>query len=250
MYTILSVDDDKLIRKLISNTLRAAQYRVIDFESPLETINYLKNNKVDLLLLDFQMPEMNGIDCFRELKKISLAKDIPVLFVTSVSEGNKVMECIKEGAKGYLLKPIDTTILLEEIKKVLFNKEPVSSFDKRVLAIDDSRLGLSTIRDAISEICSLDLQTSANKALKYLKLNTVDLILLDYEMPEMNGLQTLKEIRKLDMNNNTPIFFITSTTNPNKIKECIKAGANDYILKPIDKEMLRKRVFSKVNTFV
>ncbi len=249
MYTILSVDDDRLMRQLISNTLRA-QYRVIDFESPIEAINYLKNNRVDLLLLDFEMPEMNGIDCFREIKKIPSATDMPVLFVTSVSEGNKVLDCIKEGAKGYLLKPIDNTILLSEVKRVLFNKEPVSSFDKRVLAIDDSRLGLETIKESISEVCSLDLQTSASKALKYLKLNTVDLILLDYEMPDMNGLQTLKEIKKLEMNKNTPIFFITSMTNPKKIKECIIAGAEDYIIKPIDKEMLRKRVFTKLNAFV
>ena len=249
MYTILSVDDDKLIRELIRNTLQE-KYSVLDMESPEEAISYLKNNQVDLLLLDFEMPEMTGLECYREIKKLSIAKDMPVLFVTSVSDGNRVIECIREGSSGYILKPIDTCLLLSEIEKALKYKAPVNFFEKRVYAIDDSKLGLATIKNAIEDVCDLTLETSPHDALRFLSLNKVDLILLDYEMPHMNGLETLQALRASGMNKDTPIYFITALTDAKKIKECIRAGADDYIIKPIDKELLQKRVLERLNQFL
>ena len=119
---------------------------------------------------------------------------------------------------------------------------PVSN-RKIVLAIDDMSENLSLIRSMLEGFFDVRLAKSAKMAIKLLETLKVDLILLDIEMPLMNGFEFIKHIRANNKENKkTPVIFVTAHANTKFIKEAVKYGAKDYLVKPITAEVLYKKI--------
>ncbi len=114
--TVLVVDDDAMNLRMAAHVLKKS-YDVILADYVAEGLEKLKENKVDLVLLDIEMPEMNGIDVFRQI----LAEHVEVLVVFLTASGDKkdVMEAIKLGAVDYIKKPFLPKDLVERVSKVL-----------------------------------------------------------------------------------------------------------------------------------
>ena len=117
MLNIMVVDDSTIIRKLLSAKLEDMGYNVVaKAKSGKEAIELYKNYLPDLVTMDITMPIMNGIEALKRIK--AEFKDAKIIMITSHGEEKQVMDAITNGAKGYVLKPINEDKILEAITKV------------------------------------------------------------------------------------------------------------------------------------
>lgn len=114
---ILVVDDDMMNLKRTKYVLGRAQYEVALAESGAEALDQLKREKFDLILLDIEMPGMNGMETFRRIQEMH--RHVPVIFLTASGDQDDVVNAIKMGAVNYLKKPFAPKELLNRIEKVL-----------------------------------------------------------------------------------------------------------------------------------
>ena len=113
---------------------------------------------------------------------------------------------------------------------------------KRILVVDDMAISLSAAENALKELYEVTTMNSGERALRYLGKEETDLILLDIRMAEKDGIETLKEIRKLRNGQDIPVIMLTSAPDKHFVIESSKLGIFDYILKPFDPKDLRKRI--------
>lgn len=106
--TILVVEDDGDIRAALTTMLEALGFNHLSFASAKEALAALKGLKIDLALLDIMMPEMNGYELLKEIKKIPEYKDIPIIMVTAKDQDSEILEGYQFGADYYITKPFTT----------------------------------------------------------------------------------------------------------------------------------------------
>lgn len=119
---ILAVDDTAIVLTRISDTLRN-DYKVITVNSGVRALKYLEQEKPDLILLDIQMPQKNGIETLREIRAMKGRADIPVVMLTGVEDKDTVLESAKLGIRDYILKPFYSDNLLKRIHRVFEQEE-------------------------------------------------------------------------------------------------------------------------------
>ncbi len=121
---------------------------------------------------------------------------------------------------------------------------------KKILVIDDNVVNLNIAKESLKANYYVVAVTSGIQALKYLEKNKVDLILLDINMPYMNGYETLERIRKKPFCEEIPVIFVTAFNDKESVEHSIKVGIQygvvDYIIKPYTQEELLKRIFQKL----
>lgn len=121
---------------------------------------------------------------------------------------------------------------------------------KKILAVDDNAVNLAAIEQTLQDEYEIIPMVAGKRAIKYLGVEKVDLILLDVQMPDMDGIQTLEEIRKLDNGWTVPVIFLTATNDSDVSAAGARLGIMDYITKPFDGTDLKKRIedaFQKIS---
>jgi two-component system chemotaxis response regulator CheY len=119
MYSVLAVDDSASIRSLVDYVLGQAGFDVVLAEDGQEALNYAQENTVDLVLIDINMPTLDGIELIKELRALPKYKFVPLLVLTTESGTDKKMEGKAAGATGWIVKPFDPQQLVTTIEKVL-----------------------------------------------------------------------------------------------------------------------------------
>lgn len=122
---ILIVDDSRIMRNIVKNTLTALHYptdKFMEASDGEEAFQLLEQNSVDLMLLDWNMPNLNGIDLIKRLRSMEKYADLPVIMVTSEAAKYNVIEAVKAGVSDYLIKPVNEKGLDEKIRRVLEKK--------------------------------------------------------------------------------------------------------------------------------
>jgi len=117
--TVLVVDDSPSIREAVGFTLQNEGYQVIKADSGKNALLYFENTQVDLVITDLHMPEMNGIDLTKEIRKLPYFSRIPILVLTTESQVAKKMEAKQAGATGWIVKPFVAEKLISVVKKVI-----------------------------------------------------------------------------------------------------------------------------------
>ena len=120
----------------------------------------------------------------------------------------------------------------------IYNNNQNKDGKKTILVVDGSPIMLKVIREQLKEFYDVVIVTNGKLALKYLKENKVDMMLLDYDMPEMSGLDVLKTMKADTATRNIPAVFLTGVSDRAKIAQALALGPQGYLLKPIDKEKL------------
>ena len=118
MKTILVVDDNKLNLASARNTL-SGEYKVIPVLRGAQALTYLENGECDIILLDINMPEMDGFEVLAEIKKMERCKNIPVIFLTADNDSETETRCFKAGAVDFIAKPFVAEVMLSRIGRVL-----------------------------------------------------------------------------------------------------------------------------------
>lgn len=113
---------------------------------------------------------------------------------------------------------------------------------KRILAVDDTAIILTRITDALRNEYEVVTANSGTRALKYLQQEKPDLILLDIQMPNRDGIETLREIRAMRGLEDIPVIMLTGVEDKSTVLESARLGIRDYILKPFSSEDLRVRI--------
>lgn len=125
---VLVVDDFPTMRRIVKNLLKQIGFENIDeAEDGVQALIKLKQTKYGLLVTDWNMPNMEGIDLLRNLRKEESLKDLPVLMVTAEAEKEKVIEAIKAGVDNYIVKPFTAETLKEKLLKVADKKKSLSA---------------------------------------------------------------------------------------------------------------------------
>lgn len=131
-YKLLLVDDEVELLDILIEYLED-EYDVISTKEPQKALQILENNSIDLILLDINMPDIDGIKLCKKIKKIDRYKDIPIIFLTAINDIKKVRDAFKGGAVDYLLKPFQLEELSIRIENhIRLSKKYIESYNKQI----------------------------------------------------------------------------------------------------------------------
>ncbi|MBW4586749.1 MAG: response regulator [Aetokthonos hydrillicola CCALA 1050] len=216
----------------------------------------------DIALIDMQMPEIDGITLGKQIKANPQTATIPLVMLTSTNQRNEIQQAAEIGFAAYLVKPVKPSRLLDTIITILANQPEASSVEtlpqsSNAKPIDDptkSKLRILLAEDnlvnqkvAIKQLESLgykaDVVANGEEVLQLLERIPYDLILMDCQMPILDGFQATKEIRRWEENrfaSRSRPYIIAMTANAMKEDQqiCLEAGMDDYLSKPVLKAKL------------
>ncbi|MCP4633065.1 MAG: response regulator [candidate division Zixibacteria bacterium] len=223
---VLIVDDEITNIKVINDYLANNNFSVLKAFSVKEAIRNLeKYSTIDIILCDIIMPEENGFALLKYMRENLRFKHIPVIMCSGLTDKNIVMQSIKYGAKGYIVKPFTEEQLLQKIRDGLEKGRGT------VLVVDDDE----NIRDIVVAMVEREhyktiQATSAEDALNLLENRNVNYIISDIMMGNMDGLEMTKIIK--DKYSNIKVMLMTGYTGVYKGKSIMAQGADGFITKP------------------
>ncbi|MCL2218862.1 MAG: response regulator [Chitinispirillia bacterium] len=245
---VIYVDDVNFGLMTVKDRLKD-RYAVFLAQSVHIMFDILRHVKPDVILLDLQMPGIDGYQAIEQLKANPVYADIPVIFVTSQKDRESLLKCVTLGAAAIVAKPFAVERLMDAIEDVFDPSCTKNMFDglddddkPRILAVDDVPSMLRTINYALRDKYKVYTLPKPEMLKKYLNTVTPDLFLLDYKMPTISGIDLIPIIREFPEHKDTPIIFLTSEGTADNLTAAIAIGACDYILKPFEPNMLREKI--------
>ena len=258
---ILILDDNKTNLMILDKNLSFLNARVEKFQDPKKVFEHLKDNQdYDLIITDFFMPEINGYQLSKMIREDLKINNTPIIMLSSDYEQEHQYDDFEKYVNKKITKPIKRNVLYNSISDVLDckqspsvkkekSKKIVNSNKKLNILLAEDNSDNRTLIKLYMKKTGDDLIIAKNgqEAIDKFKENKVDLILMDIQMPEVDGYQALKKIRKLesDLENPTPIIALTAYALDNEVERSLAAGFNDHIAKPIKKELL----FNTINNY-
>ncbi len=202
MSTVLTVDDSKVVRTMVTRHLQRYGCTIVEAANGEEGVAMARTHKPDLVLLDVTMPVMDGRQALGELRKDDATKGIPVIMLTAESGRDLVVEIAKLGVSGYIVKPFQQETFDKEVSKVLGapaeGAAPAGAVDARtVLVVDDSDKVLALAKAALEESLNVLTATSGKDAIAQYAKAKPGVVVIDLVMPDMDGFATLAELQKL-----------------------------------------------------
>lgn len=237
MEKILIIDDEELNRTATEMTLKRAGYKVFTADSGEHGLELMKDRKYDLILLDIDMPEMSGLETLEIIRDTPRFANAKVVFLTASGFREDVTEAIRLGAMDFLRKPCTPAILLERVQHALARVGKDT-----VMIVDDELMNLQAVKTIFGIRYQVLTAKSGEEALELLKNHRVDLFLLDLHMPEMDGLELFDHIRDIPWAEDLPVIFLTGDTEPETEIKIFRAGAMDYLKKPVIAQVALQRV--------
>jgi len=240
MSKILVVDDDIHMVRMLTIMLEAEGYSVASANNGQDALEKIKTDRPSLVLLDYMMPGMHGLDVLKEIKKGH--GDIDVIVVTGHGSEKVAVEMMKMGASNYIQKPFSREELLRAVRHTLLSRTRYEedNTNVRILAVNDDKAVLSFIKGALRGIGEVVVTTDPLGALTRMGTEYFDIILSDVYMPQLDGIEFLKRARVLSPGTRT--IMITSSWDVDVARKAMKQGASDYIRKPFEPEELRESV--------
>lgn len=243
---VLVVDDDPEVLEVMKSYLME-ECRVSTVMGGRQAIEHVQRNHVDVILLDVEMPIMDGFRTLELLRNMSECINVPILLVTGRNDKYTVLNSLCKGVDGYLVKPVDKETVLSKIREVILHKS-IERNKKTVLAIDDDMAYLKLVRRYLQDDYNVVMINSAKLAMEYLIKNIPDIILLDYQMPLYSGSTVMNMLQRHPDTQNIPVIILTGCSDLDAVKECILCNPAGYLVKPVSKETLCEtieRVFER-----
>jgi two-component system, sensor histidine kinase and response regulator len=258
---VLIVDDHPTNRRIFTKMLEGLGCIATAVASGTEVIpalfrGLLTNSPFQLVLLDMQMPGMDGERTLREIRQEPLISDVRVIVFTSVGHRNEIGWIKELGCSGYLIKPIRQSQLREVLEgafiedykrqRKLPRKSPTSSKGEpiiqpqNILLVEDNELNRQMMEVLLTKRGHVvTTATNGLDAFVAVKNTRFDIIFMDIQMPIMDGLEACRKIREFEGTaHHTPIVALTAHAMQGDALMCLEAGMDDYISKPIDPDLV------------
>ena len=240
---LLVVDDIATNLKVAKGLLAQYQAQVDTCLSGAEAIEMVKQNKYDLILMDHMMPEMDGIEATAAIRaweqgtRYMQETRIPIVALTANAISGMREMFLEKGFNDFLGKPIDVA-QLDEILDRWIPKEKqgrnAETEKKLLILVDDNPENLRTGKNILSEKYTLATVPSASKLFMLLENNRPELILLDINMPEMDGYNAIKLLKSKSKTRDIPVILLSETADPAEAEKCRVMEAVACISKPFD----------------
>jgi len=265
---VLIVDDNVTALEILADTLRSLHFTNIDCETdPNAAISMFRDSAgkdaaYDIVIVDWRMPDMDGLEVTRQIKALCGADNSPAVFLISAHDRLDTMrQADQAGLAGFMVKPINTSLLIDAItehfsddtQKGASDRPDAFSDDKvqkairglRVLIVEDNAINQQVAAGILEEAGVLcDMADNGRIAVERMRNDPdgIGMILMDLQMPEMDGYEATRQIRSLPGIAAIPIIAMTAHAMNEERDACIQAGMNDHVSKPIDAAHLFKTI--------
>jgi polar amino acid transport system substrate-binding protein len=251
---VLIVDDTPSWQMILSRHLKGFNIAVTVASSGEEALSKLSDEGVfDLILMDWKMPNMDGIEAAKLIKERYSDAPPTIIMVSSYRQDSIVSAAKEQGVDVFLQKPINPTLLYQVIMDVFgegikqeyresvsgssLKKELTTLRGSKILLVEDNAMNQEIIRGMLKDSgMEIDEAVNGEEAVKKWRSNSYELILMDIQMPVMDGYEATKIIRAEDKE--MPIIALTANAMASDVKRTKDAGMNEHLNKPIDVEKL------------
>ncbi len=262
---VLVIDDNPTSREILQTMLEAMSFRVTLAASGAEGIEELKNapkeQPFQLVIVDWKMPSMDGFATCKEIRKCDPSGGkVKIIMVTAYGREDVVQRAAEERLEGFLIKPVNQSSLLDTVlgafgKEFSLRKSPDSETNRggasaenllkkisgaHILLVEDNEINQQIGEEILKQAgFSVTLANHGEEAVILARREKYDLILMDIQMPVMDGFAATERIRQLPgTSGQVPIVAMTAHTMTGDREKSLAAGMNDHIGKPIDPEQL------------
>jgi len=255
---VLMVDDIPLARSVLQSLLNDLGIHADEAESGKEAIEFIKRSEkddiyYDIIFMDWRMPNMDGIETVRHISELGIKKSPHILMVSAYDKYAAKPLISGTAIQGFIEKPVNQSILIDSIINVLsplveerpraFKAEVatpnLASF--HILLVEDNVLNRKVMLGFLKDTnVQVDIAENGLIALDKLQKSTYDLVLMDIQMPEMDGLTATKEIRQTLELVDLPIVAMTAHAMQSDVEKSLEVGMNTHLIKPIDPDILYK----------
>ena len=248
--TALVVDDSPVSRDILRCTLETFAMRVVTAAGGEEALAIVAAQPISLILMDMEMPGMDGIAASRLIFAERRPDRQPrIIMVTAYGREHIAREATAAGIHGFLVKPVARAALFDSILEVFGHAAPrarqsmpgeaaIPGFPHaHILLVEDNPFNQQVASELLSRTgCRVTLAASGTAAVELTAANRFDVILMDIQMPDMDGYCAAQRIR--ETGNTTPILALTANAMTEDRARCLAAGMDDHLGKPIDPEQL------------
>jgi two-component system sensor histidine kinase/response regulator len=254
---VLAVDDNQTNRRILMDILKQWGMQPAEATNGKEALEILgraeqEGSGFSLAVIDAQMPEMDGFTLARRIKGDARLTSVRIIMLSSAARSGDATRSQNAGIAAYLIKPAQPSELLDSILDTMAGPESIASQTNVPSRSQEPSMRGPTIRILLAEDNAVNRQlavrllekrghivtTAGNgkEALEILKNEPTDLILMDMQMPEMDGLEAIRKIRlnEKTRGGHIPIIAVTAHALKGDRERCIESGADDYISKPIN----------------
>lgn len=255
---ILIINSKHTDLKIIRYYLNEVNCNIIAANSQEEALDILshKDHNISVVIVDYKPQNTNEMELSRLIKSSEYSKNLPLILFTSLAAKGDAIRVKELGFSGYLTKPLKKHELIESIALAINGqsdnvseefitkhliKEHKFDAKTKILVVEDAELNCKFILKLLNRVgLSCDIAPEGKNAIEAFKTKKYDLILMDCQMPIMDGYEATKTIRELEgMASHTPIIAMTANAMQSDQQKCYDAGMDDYISKPVNtKELL------------
>ncbi|PIQ27666.1 hypothetical protein COW36_07160 [bacterium (Candidatus Blackallbacteria) CG17_big_fil_post_rev_8_21_14_2_50_48_46] len=258
---ILLIDDNEIICELVTELLADIPVEIQTTTDAREGLRLAMSIKPDLVLLDIDLPEVNGLDLLQQIRNMQSTRHLAVVMLTANEHIASIQRASELGVLGYILKPFKQSYFLERLSTFLglsleFENKPTKTKDNRetgknvnekahaiktknLLVIDDEpsfgELIGSILKDTLFEV---KMTSDPHEGLRWAMTQSVDVILLDLNMPEITGAQIGKQLKKMQTTQKIPILVISGYPQSYVEKELAIIGETNFLEKPFTPQQL------------
>jgi two-component system, sensor histidine kinase and response regulator len=251
--SVLLVDDNETNRLILSEMLKEWGMKPYAASGGGEALDALadarrRGQPFQLILCDLQMPNLDGFAFVQRVRSMAAEKKLPVLILSSSVQAGEKTRCQKLGVSAYLTKPVQPSELLDEILNALSSpveagpaeESKEAALEKggavKILVAEDNHVNRMLIFRLLKKHgYVIVLAENGQEALDALERERFDLVFMDVQMPVLDGLETMRIIRRKEVNSgkHLPIIALTAHAMKGDREKCLEAGADDYLTKPI-----------------
>ncbi len=259
---VLVVDDNESARLVLSRMLDRMSFKVDQTKSGKTAIAAVdraaaQGMPYEIVFLDWLMPGMDGIETARRLKELPLSRMPHMVMVTAYGREEVVLGAEKAGIENMLIKPVSASVLFDSVVRILggivdgariAGDAPSGTYEQlatiegaRILLVEDNEINQEMATELLRDAGFIvDVAENGQIALDKVRAADYDIVLMDMQMPVMDGLTATGEIRKEGRCKDLPVVAMTANAMEGDRERCIAAGMNDHVAKPIEPEDLWK----------
>jgi two-component system cell cycle response regulator len=248
---ILTVDDSKTIRMIVARAFRSFACEIFEASDGVEGLAVVKREKPDIIILDFTMPIMDGVEMLTKLKSDPDSRGIPVVMLTAESGRENVLRIAKLGVRDYLIKPFKEDLIIERVGRIIDLKArtDVQAKAKRyddplhILVVDDKPAIHEQIAAGFADTkWTVQGLSQAGQAVDYCSQRLPDVIMVSLTLPENSGYMLFQMFRASIKTKSLPILAMTVKTATDEQTRAQQFGFTSIVTKPIDIEDLKHKI--------